>query len=304
ILVLKVFKMLTLQNGLLKIGIKNTGAELCEISSIKHQTEFMWNANPNIWGNFAPNLFPIVGMLKEGIYFFEGKKYSMSKHGFIRNNINFQVVEESNQSVTLKLNYSDASFEIYPFKFEYYVMYHLNQNNLDITYKVVNADITPLYFSVGGHPAFKCPVFPNEKYSDYQLVFDKKETSKTHLLNLDNGLVTSETKEVFDSPNSIQLRPNLFNHDALIFKDLKSRKVTLNSKSKGDILTVHYEDFPHLGLWAKPNADFVCIEPWLGIADSEDSNQQLTEKEGILKLDIGKTFEATYTIEIHRSHLI
>lgn len=296
--------MISIQNDQLKISIKNTGAELCEIASIKNNTQFMWNAQSDIWGNYAPNLFPIVGILKDETYFFEGKSYHLPKHGFVRNNINFQTVEETNESVSLKLEFNEASLKSYPFRFEYYVIYHLDDDKLHITYKVINKDSKTLYFSVGGHPAFKCPVFENELYSDYQLVFDEDENSETQLLNLQSGLLTSETKSVFDTSKTIQLRHDLFDKDALIFKDLNSRKITLNSKIKGDILTVHFEGFPYLGLWAKPNADFVCIEPWLGIADSEASNQQITDKEGILELEANKEFNATYTIQIHEAHLV
>lgn len=294
----------TLQNNQLKIAINKTGAELCGISSTKNGTQFMWNADPNIWANYAPNLFPAVGMLKDETYYFEGNKYQLSKHGFIRNNSNFQIVEESDKSVTLRLTFDENSLKIYPFKVEYYVIYHLNRNKLNITYKVVNLDSKPIYFSVGGHPAFKCPVFENEVYDDYQLVFDLEENSETHLLNLQSGLVTDKTETVFDTSKTIQLHHDLFNRDALIFKDLKSRKVSLNSRIHGNILTLHYKDFPFLGLWAKPNANYVCIEPWLGIADSEHTNQQLVEKEGIIKLDEQKEFEATYSIEIHERHLV
>jgi galactose mutarotase-like enzyme len=245
-----------------------------------------------------------VGILKDDTFYFESEKYHLSKHGFIRNNPKFQIVKETIKSVTLKLTYDDESLKIYPFKFEYYVIYGLTKNKLSITYKVINKDSKSLYFSVGGHPAFKCPVFTNELYSDYQLVFDKEEISKTHLLNLKSGLVTNKTKDVFDTQNSIKLRHNLFDHDAIIFKDLQSRKVSLNSRSKGNILTVHFDNFSYLGLWSKPNADYVCIEPWLGIADSENTNQQLIEKEGIMKLDSQGEFIATYTIEIHEPHLV
>jgi galactose mutarotase-like enzyme len=117
-------------------------------------------------------------------------------------------------------------------------------------------------------------------------------------------LVTDKTEDVLDTPKTIQLRHDLFNKDALIFKDLKSRKVSLKSSLKGNLLTVHFKDFPYLGFWAKPNANYVCIEPWLGIADSEHTNQQLVEKEGIIKLEEQSRFEATYTIEIHKPHLV
>ena len=293
-----------LNNDLLHIDINPIGAELCDISSIRHGTQFMWNGNPDIWANFAPNLFPIVGMLKDETYYFEGKPYQLPKHGFIRNNTKFQVIKESNTSVTLRLSFDEDSLKSYPFKFEYLVIFELDDTKLHITYKVINKDSKTIYFSIGGHPAFKCPVYPNENYKDYRLVFETEEISHTHLLNLKSGLVTSNTAPIFDSPTHIQLRPDLFDKDALIFKDLKSQKVTLNSHQHGDILTLHFSDFPYLGLWAKPNSDYVCIEPWLGIADHEDTDQQLTTKEGIIALASGKEFSATYTIEIHRLHLV
>ena len=296
--------MISLQNELLKININKIGAELCEISSTKNGTQFMWNADPEVWANYAPNLFPIIGMLKNESYYFEGDEFKLSKHGFVRNNRNFQIVEVSENSVCVKLTYDEDLLKIYPFLFEYLVVYRLRENELSITYKVVNLDSKPIYFSVGGHPAFKCPVFENEIYNDYQLAFESEEHTKTHLLDLQSGLVTDKTDAVFDTLTTIQLRHDLFNHDALIFKDLKSRRIRLNSQVKGTILTVHFEDFPFLGLWAKPNANYICIEPWLGIADNIHSNQQITDKEGIIKLDEDQEFEATYAIEINKSHLV
>jgi galactose mutarotase-like enzyme len=158
-----------------------------------------------------------------------------------------------------------------------------------------------MYFSVGGHPAFKCPVFENEDYEDYFLEFECSETSKTHLINMENGLISSLSIPLFNKSNNIPLTHDLFNDDALIFKDLKSKKVILKSKLYGNILSVSYYDFPFLGIWAKPNGNYVCIEPWLGIADNENTNQDLKTKEGILKLKAGNTFKASYTIEIHKS---
>ena len=122
-------------------------------------------------------------------------------------------------------------------------------------------------------------------------------------MNLETGLVTSNTKPVIKNGNEIQLHHNLFNKDALVFKDLKSRKATLKSKTHGDIISVYYDDFPYLGIWAKPNANYVCIEPWQGIADSENTTQILKDKEGIIALDANKTHKAVYTIEIHKRHL-
>ena len=296
--------MYTLENRKLKIGIKKIGAELSQISSVKNINEFMWDANPAIWANHAPNLFPIIGALKEDSYRFENKKYTMTKHGFIRNNKDIALHEKTNDSLTFKLSQNESTLKSYPFKFEFYITYKLTDNKIDIIHTVKNCDEQRLYFSLGGHPAFKCPVYENENYEDYVLEFEHDENSVRHLINMETGLISSKTKPVFNNSNKIPLTHDLFNEDALIFKDLKSRKVTLKSDTYGAILSISYKEFPYLGIWAKPNGNYVCIEPWLGIADHEDTNQELKTKEGILSLEANKSFTASYTIEIHNNHLV
>ena len=295
--------MHSIKNSKIKISVKNTGAELCEISSIKNKTNFMWDANPNIWGSFAPNLFPVIGALKDGGYIYENKIYTLPKHGFIRNNNAVTCIEKTSNSLTFGLRYSDDLLNIYPFKFDFTLSYVLKDNVIELIHTIKNLDDKIMYFSLGGHPAFKCPVYKDENYDDYTLEFEHKENSKTHLINMENGLISPKTKTIFNDTNILPLKHELFNDDALIFKDLKSKKATLKSKTHGNILSVTYNDFPYLGIWAKPDGDYVCIEPWLGIADNENTNQNIKEKEGILTLEAGKTFKASYSIEIDESQL-
>ncbi|WP_375238541.1 aldose 1-epimerase family protein [Aurantibacter sp.] len=296
--------MLTLKNNLLEISIKTIGAELCQIKSTKNNTNFMWNANQEIWANFAPNLFPIVGALKDGSYIFNNKKYSIPKHGFIRYNKDIKCIKETENSLTFLLQNNKNTEVNYPFKFNYYVIYTIENNELTITYKVENTDTKTIYFSVGGHPAFKCPVFKNEKYSDYNLIFEQDEISETYLLDQESGLLSSKTKPIFTTKNSINLTPDLFNNDALIFKDLKSKQITLNSNKNGPVLTIKYKDYNYFGIWAKPKANFICLEPWLGVTDYKNTNQELKNKDGIIKLSANKSFSASYKIEIHQAHLV
>lgn len=296
--------MHTLENSKLKITVKKTGAELCDISSIKNNTQFMWDANPDVWSSYAPNLFPIIGALKDDTYTFENKKYTLPKHGFVRNNDNVELLEQTKDSLTFGLTYSEDSLKMYPFKFQFSITYTLKDNCIEVIHSVKNLDDKTMYFSVGGHPAFKCPVFKNETYNDYYLEFEAIENSETHLINMEKGLISSKTKPIFNNTNKLNLFHDLFNKDALIFKDLTSRKVALKSNKNGEILNVSYKDFNYLGIWAKPSGDYVCIEPWLGIADSEDTNQDLKTKEGILTLTPDETFKASYSIEIHNSHLV
>ncbi|WP_308993767.1 aldose 1-epimerase family protein [Mariniflexile litorale] len=293
--------MHTLENSQLKIAVNTIGAELCKITSVKTNTDFMWDADPSVWGSFAPNLFPIIGALKDDTYIFESQEYKLPKHGIVRNNSAVVLHEQTPNSLTFKLSYSENTLKIYPFKFEFYITYKLINNSIEVLHTIKNIDDKTMYFSVGGHPAFKCPVFENETYEDYFLEFEHAETSKTHLINMTNGLISGDTKPFFNNSNKLALTHDLFNADALIFKDLKSKKVALKSKIHGEILSVRYKDFTYLGIWAKPAGDYVCIEPWLGIADKETTNQDFKTKEGVLKLSAGNSFKARYTIEIHNS---
>ncbi|AUS06989.1 aldose 1-epimerase family protein [Pseudotamlana carrageenivorans] len=295
--------MFTLENEYLEIAVKKTGAELCQIRAKNHQTDFMWDANPEIWNSYAPNLFPIIGALKDGTYMFEGQSFQLPKHGLVRNNPDVTLHKQSENSLTFKLGYSEKSLKIYPFKFEFFLTYTLEANKITLTHEVKNMDSTPIYFSLGGHPAFKCPVFQNDDYEDYTLEFEQEENAKTHMINMENGLISSKTKTIFKNTKTLQLTHDLFRADALVFKDLKSKKVVLHSKNHGPILTVSYPDYPYLGIWAKPTGDYVCIEPWLGIADHENTNQDFKSKEGIIKLEAQKSYLASYSIEIATTHL-
>jgi galactose mutarotase-like enzyme len=296
--------MFTLKNDLLEIAINPTGAELQKISAVKNDLEFMWDGNPEIWSGHAPNLFPIVGALKNDAFLYDNNSYSLAKHGFARRSNAFTIVDKTDNCLILKLKSSEETLQNYPFKFEFLVSYELVENQIKITYTVNNSDDKTIYFSVGGHPAFKCPLFPDETYSDYTLRFERHENSETHLLNLKTGLLNLQTEPVFKIPNAIALHEHIFDKDALVFKDLESNFVTLNSKIHGDIVSLYFEDFPFLGIWAKPKAHFVCIEPWQGVADSENSTQILKDKEGIVALANNKAYSASYTIEIHKRHIV
>lgn len=296
--------MYTLKNDLLKISIHPLGAELQKISAVKDGLEFMWDGDPEVWSSHAPNLFPIVGTLKDDVFFYNNTSYSLRRHGFARLSDAFTVEEKSDHHLIFKLKSSEETLQNYPFNFEFLVIYELVENQIKITYTIKNRDDKTIYFSVGGHPAFKCPLFPEENYNDYALRFERYENSETHLLNLKTGLFNLQTEPVFNTPTTIALHDHLFDKDALVFKDLKSNQVTLNSKNHGDILSVYFEDFPFLGIWAKPKANFVCIEPWQGLADSENSTQILIDKEGIVALANNKTYSASYSIEIHKRHIV
>lgn len=289
--------MQTIQNNNFQVSVKEIGAELCSFKSLTSKKEYLWDGNPDVWAAHAPNLFPVIGCLKNDGFLYHEEEYKCPKHGFIRNNKNIYLIEKEKNSLTFGFKYSKETLKIYPFKFEFAIKYILEENNLIVKHNITNHGDENMLFSLGGHPGFKCPIREDENYEDYYLEFEKPEVAETWRVEK-NGLIGNKTFPVFDEPTIINLHPHIFDDDALVFKNLNSSKVSLKSKMSKHVLTVSFKDFPYLGIWAKPNAEFVCIEPWLGIADSFDTDRKFETKEGLIQLPPKKNFVATYTITI------
>ncbi len=293
--------MFEIRNKFLKAGILSKGAELCSLKDIATDTEYIWQADPKIWNSHAPNLFPIIGALKDGEIIYEGKSYPLTRHGFIRNNEHLLLKDRAEDKLVFQLSFSEETLKMYPFKFNFEISFTLQERTLKISHKIKNLDNKTMNFSLGGHPAFNAPLFEGESYEDYYLEFNQKHDLDTHLLN-DEGLIYEKTAPVIRDDNRIQLHKNLFDNDALIFKNIASKNVALKSKLNGTVLNVEYSDFKHLGIWAKPAAPFVCIEPWLGYADVEGTTKDLKTKEGIMELMPSETFDASYAIKIAKDN--
>ena len=288
--------MQTLKNNQLTVKINPKGAELSSLFNIENQTEYLWNADPTFWGKSSPVLFPIVGALKNDIYRFEGKEYTLPRHGFARDR-EFIVEKSEENSVTFLLTYDENTLKVYPFKFEFRLIYSLENNTMSVTYSVKNIGENKMYFSVGGHPAFAVPLAEDTAYDDYYLEFNKTETFKRWGLTTD-GLIETQPIDFLAYTNNLNLTKELFYDDAIVFKNLESTFVTLKSNKTNRQIKFDFEGFPCIGIWAKEEADFVSIEPWCGIADSLNHNQELTEKEGMNCLAIGDIFEKTWRVTI------
>lgn len=287
-----------IENEDLKIGVLETGAELCSILNKKTGREYIWQADPEVWGSHAPNLFPVIGMLKDGEYKYEGSTYSLPKHGIIRHNEQIKLKERTEDALVFELLYSEETLKMYPFKFAFRIMFRLKDKLLEVKHQVINLDEKPLYFSLGGHPAFNILYSEDEKIGDYSLQFDQKVDLTTEILN-ENGLLGDQTAKILENEQELKLRPGLFDRDALIFRSIESKEVTLHSKTEGAILGVEFNDFKDLGIWAKPNAAYVCIEPWLGYTDLADASKDFKEKAGNEVVEAQQDFEASYQIRIY-----
>ncbi|MCC6287261.1 MAG: aldose 1-epimerase family protein [Chitinophagaceae bacterium] len=284
-----------LENKELKIAINPKGAELTSLYDKRTNTEYMWSGDPVFWAKHSPVLFPIVGTLKDDTYYYEGRSYRLSRHGFARE-MPFTVADKTENSITFSLVSSTETIQKFPFSFRFYISYLLQNKSLSVKYYVINGGTRPMYFSVGAHPAFKVPVAEGTAYDDYYLEFEKDEDAGRWPISK-NGLIEAEPVKLL-SGKKLPLTKPLFYGDALVLKHLKSQVVSLKSDKADKGFNFQFSGFPFLGIWAAKDADFVCIEPWCGIADSVNTNQDFTQKEGINKLEAGGVFERAWTVEV------
>lgn len=254
----------------------------------------MWQANPAFWAKTSPVLFPIVGQLKENTYRYNGKTYRLPRHGFARDK-EFVVAQHDQDALTFSLRSNAETLAVYPFRFAFSVGYALHHNELTVTYNVQNEGKEEMYFSVGGHPAFKLPLVDGTAYNDYRLVFNKTETAGRWPISKE-GLIETTAEPLLSNANVLPLSKALFQNDAVVLKRLQSDAVLLTSEKTPHGLQFSFPGFSFLGLWATPGADFLCIEPWCGLADSTDADGQLAHKEGINKLPPLQTFSVAWQV--------
>lgn len=288
--------MFTIENNHLTVTIHPKGAELQSIYSKVLQLEYLWGADPAFWGKHSPVLFPIIGALKNDTYYYNDQSYSMGRHGFARE-MEFTADAQTGTSISFVLKTNAETRTRYPFDFSFWVKYELVENSLTTTYAVTNTGNAPMYFSVGGHPAFKIPLTEGGAYHDYYLLFNHAELKPRWPISKD-GLIETNPEPFFNYTDKLPLTKELFMKDALVFKGLVSNSVSLKTDKNAHGLRFDFTGFPYLGIWAAKNADFVCIEPWCGIADSVDTTQQLTQKEGIHVLQPAKSFERTWSVTL------
>ncbi|KAA2242911.1 aldose 1-epimerase family protein [Chitinophaga agrisoli] len=286
--------MLQLSNDKLAITVAEKGAELQSLTRTDLQQEYLWSGDAAFWGKKSPVLFPIVGGLLDNKYQYNGQSYTLGRHGFARDMV-FEVAEQAAASATLRLTNNDDTLKVYPFPFSFEVAYALQDNRLTVTYRVRNTGTADLLFSVGGHPAFKLPLEPGVAYEDYYLLFNREETTGKWPLSA-GGQIERTPEPLLDHTQKLPLAKPMFYKDALVLKHLASTAITLKSDTAARGLEFHFDGFPYLGIWAAKDADFVCIEPWCGIADHVDASGQLQEKEGIITLTPGQTFERAWSV--------
>ncbi|MGN0466205.1 MAG: aldose 1-epimerase family protein [Lachnospiraceae bacterium] len=289
-----------IENEKLIVEVCDHGAELCRIYDKKEQREVLWDANPKYWARYAPILFPNVGKHYLNEYRHEGNVYKTSQHGFARD-CDFELEQQTEDKIVHILKANEKTKEIYPFDFELEVTHTIEENAILVGWKVRNKGETPLYFTIGGHPAFRVPILEGTKQTDYYLKFEENDSVSYYLLDEKTGTaMVDKTIELPLKDGYYQVTDGMFEKDALIFVNDAVTKASICLPDKRPYVTVEAIGFPNYGIWAaKNNAPFICLEPWFGRCDDTGYTGEMKEKPGIQTALPKEEWSASYRILIH-----
>ena len=282
--------MWQLGNDTLAIGVQARGAELTSLRHRPRGREWLWQGDARFWGRRAPLLFPVVGRVKEDRYTWDGVSYPMSKHGFARDR-DFALSYASADTLTLRLTEDAETRRMYPAAFVLEVSYRLQGNSLGVTMQVENPGDEPLWFNLGGHPAFNCPM-----EEEAWRIEAPGLASTARLLHPATGLLTDREVALPWQEENLPLGASLFAADALLFPQVPMRQVALVRVADRARLDFTFADFPVFALWSA--GPFVCLEPWLALPDREDAPLELEAKPGFCCLPPGQSYRAGYQLRI------
>lgn len=291
-----------LKNENLKIEVNLHGAELKSLYKMNTDTEYLWCADPAYWNRTSPVLFPFVGGVKNGVYRHNGVEYKIGQHGFARDRA-FTLVSQTEDTVWFALEDDEKSREIYPFAFHLEIGYQLLKDGVKVMWKVKNPAETEMYFSIGAHPAFNCPLHEGECQTDYSVCLQDREANR--MLSFVNtifgqgGTVTTEHETVELEYGALPITEHTFDNDAKVIENSQVQRVALRNGKGEEYLAVEF-DAPLVGIWSPPkkNAPFICIEPWYGRCDSEIFDGELKDREWEQVLEAGEEFSAEYRIVV------
>lgn len=292
--------MVTISNDDLIVEISLEGAELTSIKDAKTGHEYLWQGDPAFWKRHAPVLFPNVGRVKDDQYQFDGKTYHISQHGFARDMAFTEQMVTSN-SATFNLKSSPETLEKYPFEFSFQITYILHDNQITVSYEILNPSDDVIYYSVGGHPAFNVSQTKDEKgHDEFDQIYVQfsPQGQYLHIPLTKDGLVRLDAAK-YESVTKEALTHKSFKNDALIYQIGKQTEVSLIDEAAGLEILVKSSRMPFVGVWSPypKRAGFVCIEPWAGLADDEHSDGDYASKYASQSLGPNEIRTHDYTID-------
>lgn len=286
-----------LKNDQITLRIHSRGAEMKSLIRNDTGLEYLWHADPKYWDRTSPILFPVVGKYKDLTTYYEGQKITLPQHGFARD-MEFEFVSQTEDCLWLAAVSTEETYQRYPFHFRLLIGYAISGAQIKVMWKVENPDSKTLYFSIGAHPGFLCPFHEERKQEDYFLAFDTDQPLESRMVGPD-GFIADETEFFYPDQGRLAIRASLFDHDTMIIENHQVHRISLLTPEGHPYVSVSF-NAPLVGIWTqiKQNAPFICIEPWYGRSDRSSFHQELTRREFGQSVEPGKSFEASYTIEI------
>lgn len=286
-----------LENEFLCVEIAEMGAEVTRIYDKAEDNEILWEGNPVYWKRHSPVLFPNVGKTYKNRVLINGIQYPTSQHGFARDNV-FTCIEAANEKASFMFRSSEETKEVYPFDFELHINYKLNKKELTVEWQVKNCGDETMYFTIGGHPAFRFAK-PEETKADYVLKIPGKEKLEYVLIDISCGCANVDEVHTLQlSEETYPLSDELFAKDALVVDNGQIEEAWLCHKDGTPYVGVRSAGFPNYGIWSVEGAPFVCLEPWMGRCDNVGFNAELSEKPNVNKVEAGEKFIKDYTIVV------
>lgn len=286
-----------LENEFLCVEIAEMGAEVTRIYDKTEDNEILWEGSPVYWKRHSPVLFPNVGKTYKNRVLINGTQYPTSQHGFARDNV-FTCIEAANEKASFMFRSSEETKEVYPFDFELHINYKLNKKELTVEWQVKNCGDETMYFTIGGHPAFRFAK-PEETKADYVLKVPGKEKLEYVLIDISCGCANVDEVHTLQlSEETYPLSDELFAKDALVVDNGQIEEAWLCHKDGTPYVGVRSEGFPNYGIWSVEGAPFVCLEPWMGRCDNAGFNAELSEKPNVNKVEAGEKFIKDYTIVV------
>jgi len=282
----------TIASEQLRATFSSLGAELVRLQGAAG-VELLWSGDPAVWAGRSPLLFPIVGGVKDDRITVGGKAYPLSRHGFARTST-FELIDAQPSRCLWRLRANEETRARYPFAFRLDVAYSVDGNRLTLAATVANEGDGPMPASFGFHPAFRWPLSPSLPREQHEIRFDKRE--RAPIRRLSNGLLGEAVLSPVQGDRMV-LADSLFAEDALIWDRLQSRSLSYGGPT-GPSLRLDFPDMPHLGIWSKPGAGFVCLEPWQGFASPVGFDGELAEKPGIILVPAGSTRDFKLTVTV------
>jgi galactose mutarotase-like enzyme len=276
--------IVTISAARYRAEIATLGAELRRLTDAEGR-DLLWDGDPAVWKGRAPILFPIVGALAAGQYRLDGDSYSLGKHGFARDS-EFALVSVQEDQALFRLLPDARTRATYPFEFRFDIAFGLTGDGLEITATVANEGDCPMPASFGFHPAFRWPLPDGGERGDHLIRFAAAEPDPIRRIDRD-GLMTSALHPTPIEGTDLKLRDDLFTDDAMILPAPSSRSLRYGAPGFA-ALQIAWENLPSLGIWTKPGAGYVCIEPWQGHADPEGFDGDIRDKPGIVLIEPGE----------------